>query len=149
MAFSWPKISIGISALCWALGGEGRRAGLPLPALGRACFASGQDSHVAQARPALTWGGLAGGHPAEAKALDLLLLVPHIPALCQPWARPPGTAEGLSLESRTFPRPSPHLLPPLTVAPPCLYPACLHHSPYLPRCLIGARRTAGPHLDGY
>lgn len=56
---------------------------------------------------------------------------PSIPAPCQPWVSHPRTPEGLRLGSRALPWPSPHLFP-LTMSQPCLHPACLQHSPYLP-----------------
>lgn len=113
-------------------------------------FASGQGSHLAQAQPALTWGGLAGGHPARGQALNSPLPLPHIPGPCQTCARPPETSEGLSLESRTFPWPVPRppSTIPTTVAQPHLHPAGPYHSPYLSWYLMRAGCIVDPRLDG-
>lgn len=108
---------------CWAGRAE---AGLPRLPGSESPFASCQGSHLAQDNPALTWGGLAGGDPADRQGLGLAVPMFHVPALCQPLARPPGT--------------------PVWVPEPFLSSVYISHSAISAPCVAAPLSSPGPVL---
>lgn len=115
------------------MGGEGRRAGPLCPSWSKeGLFANGQGRDLARLKPALTFGeDVQVEDLLTSRASESPLPVPHVPAPPQPWMSPQGLQGTSVWVSGTFPWPSLHLPPSLTVAQPHLHPARLLHSPQL------------------